>query len=208
MAKSNKRESAPPPAEPAAETTAANPPPRRNFIVASLAVVIGAIISFFPFVPGAAMLLDPVLRRKKKQKGEGNDEFVRVASLDSVPTAGAQQYPVIADRTDAWNLYPQERVGAVYLRRTGDNGEQVQAFNAVCPHLGCIYSYVGSRNEFYCPCHNSAFAIDGEKIEAPGRMNPSPRPLDELETEIRNGGEVWVKFQDFYTGVEEKKPKQ
>lgn len=192
--------------------SAAEAPPRRNFLVSFFAVTIGAIISLFPLAPGIAVLLDPVLRRKKKT-GDGAEtaEFVRIAALESVPTGGAQQYPVIADRTDAWNHFPNERVGAVFLRRVGDNNERVQCFNAVCPHLGCIYSYVASRNEFYCPCHNSAFEITGEKIASEGRVNPSPRPLDELEVDekrLQESGEVWVKFQDFYTGVEEKIPKQ
>ncbi len=192
-------------------SAAETPPPRRNFLVSFLAVTIGSIISLFPFVPGLAVLLDPVLRRKKRGDKGGDAEFVRITSLESVPVDGAQQFPVIADRTDAWNQYPNERVGAVFLRRVGEKKDRVQCFNAVCPHLGCIYSYVASRNEFYCPCHNSAFTINGEKIESEGRVNPSPRPLDELEVDdkrLQETGEVWVKFQDFYTGVEEKIPKQ
>jgi menaquinol-cytochrome c reductase iron-sulfur subunit len=171
-------------------------------------VAIGTIISLFPLVPGGAVLLDPWLRRRKKKDGDAaEDQFVRITSLESVPATGAQQFPVIADRTDAWNRFPKERVGAVYLRRVGNN---VECFNAVCPHLGCIYSYVAGRNEFYCPCHNSAFHIDGSKIESPGRVNPSPRPLDELEVDqkrLAETGEVWVKFEDYYTGTEEKIPK-
>ncbi len=193
------------------EPSSNSPPPRRNFLVSFLAVVFGAIISFFPLVPGAAVLLDPVLRRKKKvADGETNADFVRITSLDSVPKEGAQQFPVIAHRHDAWNHFPNERIGAVYLRRIGENQENVQCFNAVCPHLGCIFSYVTSRNEFYCPCHNSAFKIDGSKVESSGQVNPSPRPLDELEVdqERLQQGEVWVKFQNFYTGTEERIPKQ
>jgi menaquinol-cytochrome c reductase iron-sulfur subunit len=182
-------------------------PPRRNFLVVAGALAIGAVITIFPFVPGVAVLLDPVLRRKKQSKGEGDaGKFVRVATLESIPTEGAQQLPVIADRHDAWSHFPSERIGAVYLRRVGENA--VEAFNAVCPHLGCIYSYVSSRNEFYCPCHNSAFHIDGSRIEGPGRVNPSPRPLDQLDVQVKENGEVWVKFEDYLTGIEEKIPKQ
>jgi menaquinol-cytochrome c reductase iron-sulfur subunit len=201
MAESQKTEPIPAPQAPAQ-----TPPPRRNFFIEALALTIGAVITIFPFIPGVAVLLDPVLRRKKKGIGEsGDEEFVRVTTLDSIPTSGVQQFPVIADRHDAWSHFPNERVGAVYLRRVGEN--TVECFNAVCPHLGCIYSYVASRNEFYCPCHNSAFHIDGSKIEGPGRVNPSPRPLDELQVDVKENGEVWVKFEDYLTGIEEKIPK-
>lgn len=210
MAKSPSSESVPAPDAPPPET----PPPRRSFLREIIAVGVGAVISLFPLVPGAAVLLDPVLRRKKKGGGEDGssdtgEQLVRITSMDSIPADGAQQFPVIADRHDAWNHFPRERVGAVYLRRVGTN--EVQCFNAVCPHLGCIYSYVASRNEFYCPCHNSAFHLDGSKVEAAGRENPAPRPLDELEVDeqrLAQTGEVWVKFQNFYTGTEEKIPKQ
>jgi menaquinol-cytochrome c reductase iron-sulfur subunit len=191
----------------APQSPAETPPPRRNFLVASLAFALGGIVTLFPFVPGVIVLLDPVLRRKKKSESESDSgKYVRVTTLDSIPAEGAQQFPVIADRHDAWSHFPNERIGAVYLRKVGAGG--VECFNAVCPHLGCIYSYVGSRNEFYCPCHNSAFHIDGSKIEGPGRVNPSPRPLDELEVEVKENGEVWVKFEDYFTGIEEKIPKQ
>jgi menaquinol-cytochrome c reductase iron-sulfur subunit len=197
MAESPRTEPMPAPEAPAES------PPRRNFIVASLAFVIGGLISIFPFIPGVAVLLDPVLRRKKPGASEAEGgKFVRVATLESIPASGVQQFPVIADRRDAWSHFPNERIGAVYLRRVGENA--VEAFNAVCPHLGCIFSFVASRNEFYCPCHNSAFHIDGSKIEGPGRVNPSPRPLDSLEVQVKENGEVWVKFEDFLTGIEEK----
>ncbi len=48
----------------------AEAPPRRNFLVSFFAVTIGAVISLFPLAPGIAVLLDPVLRRKKKT-GDG-----------------------------------------------------------------------------------------------------------------------------------------
>ena len=36
--------------------------------------------------------------------------------------------------------------------------------------------------------------------------SPAPRGLDELEVEIRNKSEVWVKFRNFRAGVPEKIP--
>jgi Rieske Fe-S protein len=56
---------------------------------------------------------------------------------------------------------------------------------------------------FSCPCHDSAFALDGE-VSDPD--SPSPRAMDELEVEIRNEDEVWVRFQNFLPGREEKVP--
>ena len=57
---------------------------------------------------------------------------------------------------------------------------------------------------FACPCHKSSFDLDGH-IDDPS--SPAPRDMDSLQVEIRNGDEVWVRFQNFYTGIEHQRPK-
>src|SRR5690606_21305170 len=108
---------------------------------------------------------------------------------------------VLADKVDAWNRHPSAPVGAIYLRRTGET--EVTAFNSSCPHAGCFVDYVPDRSHFWCPCHNSAFGVNGE-IET--RTSPAARPLDSLDVEIRNEREVWVRFQNFRMGTPEKIP--
>src|SRR5690606_15031476 len=131
------------------------------------------------------VFLDP-LRRKSKAA-----EFVKVATLDDLPPDGVPRpYTIVADRTDAWNVYPQEPVGGIYLRRT--SGEATpQAFTATCPHLGCFVDYNAGQGHFHCPCHDSSFEVDGTRINP--QHCPSPRDLDSLEVEVRGGNEVWVK---------------
>jgi Rieske Fe-S protein len=63
--------------------------------------------------------------------------------------------------------------------------------------------FVQGRNSYLCPCHDSAFAVDG-KINDP--KSPAARGMDELETSIRNDNEVWVKFQNFLAGETHKIP--
>ena len=59
------------------------------------------------------------------------------------------------------------------------------------------------RTGFLCPCHTSAFTLDGK----PTNQVP-PRPMDRLEVELSSGDdpEVRVKFQRFRTATEEKIP--
>jgi Rieske Fe-S protein len=83
-------------------------------------------------------------------------------------------------------------------------GEDVPlAFNVVCPHAGCLVNYDPSGPGYLCPCHNSTFALDG-KVNDP--KSPSPRGLDLLEVEVREGDEVWVRFQNFRPGLKERVP--
>jgi Rieske Fe-S protein len=126
----------------------------------------------------------------------------RLTTLDALPVGGAPQlFQVIAERKDAWTRHAASGLGAVFLQRTGER--ELRAFNASCPHLGCAVEFRGGIQSFYCPCHNSTFAVDGA-INDPA--SPALRPLDALDVEIRDGGEVWVRFQNFRAGTAEKLP--
>jgi len=189
----------PPPPPSAAPVT-----PRRNVLAAAAATLIGAFVSLVPLAAGIVMFLDPLLKRKGKSSGEADKKPpLRVASFDALPADGTPvQVPVIADLTDAWNREPNQPIGAVYLRRQGD---QVTCFNAICPHAGCFVGYAADRKVFQCPCHTSSFQLDGERI----LPSPSPRNMDELtvDPEKLKDGEVWVHFVNYYPGKEDREEK-
>ena len=163
---------------------------RRTFLVAGMAFVIGGIVAVFPFVTGLGALFDPLRRKRAKA------EPLRIASLDAVPDDGLPRaFPVIDTRRDAWNLYPPEAIGSVFLKR--DPGEATPvAWTTVCPHLGCAIDFKSQSREFQCPCHVSAFNLDGNPT-----TGPSPRPMDTLEVEVREDSEVWVKYEKFRSGT-------
>jgi len=172
------------------------PPNRRDFLKGAWALLIGAVVGLVPLVSGLIVFLDP-LRRKSKA-----GEFVPVASLQALPDDGSpRKFAVIASRTDAWNKSPRTPIGAVYLRRSAD--KSVQALNVVCPHAGCFVDYNPAVKGYHCPCHDSTFALGGQ-ISSPS--SPAPRGLDELEVQIRNETEVWVKFQNFRAGQAKRTP--
>ena len=172
-------------------------PGRRGFLKKLAANIIAGVITLVPIAAGLAVWLDPI-RRKTKTGGQ----LVRVGTLSALPDDGVpRKFTVLASRVDAWNKSPETAVGAVYLRRT--QGEKPRAFNVVCPHAGCFVDFLEAKNSYLCPCHNSTFGLDG-KINDP--KSPSPRGLDELEVEIRNNSEVWVKFQNYRAGVSTKVP--
>jgi len=170
--------------------------PRRDFVIKLFAGLISTLLGLVPLGAGLAVFLDP-LRRKTSNSGP-----VRIASLESLPADGIpRKFSVVATRIDAWNRFKQAAIGSVYLRRTSDG--QVQAFNVVCPHAGCFVDFLLDRGQYHCPCHNSTFTIAG-KIDNPA--SPAARGLDSLEVEVRNGKEIWVKFQEFQAGSANKIP--
>jgi menaquinol-cytochrome c reductase iron-sulfur subunit len=157
-----------------------------------MAVLCGGAALLVPTAVGLLAALNPL--RQKSQSGQ----FMRLGSLDLLPDDGApRKVAIIADRADAWNRYPAEPVGAVFLRRTGD---QVLALQVVCPHAGCSINFEGSAKDgkFFCPCHAASFDLAGKRID---QTSPSPRDMDTLDVQIRNKSEVWVKFQTFGVGV-------
>ncbi|HUL51527.1 MAG TPA: Rieske 2Fe-2S domain-containing protein [Candidatus Nitrosotalea sp.] len=164
---------------------------RRTFLKKAGAVLVGAVTLLVPILSGMVVFLDP-LRRKS-----GNGGFVRVAFLNALPEDGMpRKFSVLADLNDVWNRTPDFPVGAVYLRRL--SGNRVEALNVVCPHAGCFVDYVAAKHGYLCPCHNSLFGLNGQ-IADPN--SPSPRGLDQLSVEIRRDTEIWVKFQNYRTGV-------
>ena len=178
--------------------------PRRGFLKRAAAVVIGAVITIFPFASGLAVFFDPLVRKRKgdEQRGGGGDGvpagFIKVASLEAVAEDGTPGlFRVIADKTDAWTYFPNVPVGSVFLFKQDDG--QIGAFNVSCPHLGCAVYFRSQEKDYYCPCHNSRFALTGERSPD----SPAPRGLDPLEVRVHEG-QVYVKYQEFRKGTPER----
>jgi menaquinol-cytochrome c reductase iron-sulfur subunit len=155
------------------------PPSRRSFVAVAAALITGGIAMLTPLGVGLAAFFSPLKRKAQSS-------LVRVALLDQVPDDGApRSFPVLADRVDAWNRYPAQRIGAVYLLRK--QGERMpKAFTAKCPHAGCFIGYAPGAEEFRCPCHTSAFNLDGTRVR--GDAEVAPRDMDPLKVELRVAG--------------------
>lgn len=159
---------------------------RRSFM-GVVAMAGGAAIAVLLAVPGVGYVLDPLLRSMPRLKG-----WRRVASLASIPTDEPMAVVIEGEQRDAWTRHPRTKLGTVYLMRAG---EGVKALSGECPHLGCTIRYDPGQRRYGCPCHRSYFTLEG--LQTTG---PSPRPMDELETRVRNG-QVEVKFVRYRTGT-------
>jgi menaquinol-cytochrome c reductase iron-sulfur subunit len=168
---------------------------RREFLKKTACGVLGGVCVLAPVAAGVAVALDPLLRSHSR------GVFVRLTTLDLLPLGGPpRRFEVIDSRSSAWTKYPRAPIGSVYLHRVGER--EVRAFNTSCPHLGCAVDFEPDRHAYFCPCHQSDFALDGAQTA----KSPSARPLDSLAVEIRPPDEVWVQFQNFKAGIKEKIP--
>ena len=173
-------------------------PDRRGFIKGA-SCVIGAAIGAVPMAAGVRVVLDPLSHREKESGGEA--EFIRLAELTELPGGEPKKYAIVEDKSDKWSRYKDVPVGAVYLlkKKVGEGKDAVIAYNTVCPHLGCFVDYRKNEQDFFCPCHDSQFTLDGELTKG-----VSPRGMDKLKVDIRNGSEVWVKFRRFKSNTKDK----
>ncbi len=185
-------------------------PPRRGFLVQFIAGAIGAFVGTIPAIFGTLFFLDPLIRRKSAGQPDAEpggvvkrDGFIRMnVTRDALPDDGTpQRYTVFDDIIDAWNKFPNQPIGSVWLRKIEG---QVIAFSTICPHLGCAVEHRPAENDYYCPCHTSAFDLDGVK------KNPiPPRDMDSFEVnpdgkDWFKDGEIWIKFEKFRAATSEK----
>lgn len=168
-----------------ADDDEAGAPDRRRFLkVATCALGGGVGVSLG--VPAISYLLDPVGRRTVIAAADPIDA-IAVDALGPEPVRVAL---VARSVRDAWSATSDVPLGAAWVRRD-DKGE-VQALSAVCPHLGCGVAFDRGAGEFRCPCHESAFAIDGAR-----KSGPSDRGLDPLPLTVEDGRVkiTWIRYR-------------
>jgi len=175
----------------------ANPEPRRNMMTSLIAGTIGAVVGIVPFISGLLFFLGPVT---KKKAGDGDDEFIPLGiTPDALPADGTpMMVRVYADKVDAWNKFINVPIGTIWLSRR--EGEDVKCFNTVCPHLGCSVDYVPAENQYFCPCHTSAFDLDGVK-----KNDIPPRNMDDLKLRTVDG-KLEVAYKNFRGVIDEQIP--
>jgi Rieske Fe-S protein len=75
------------------------------------------------------------------------------------------------------------RVGKSAIAVSKSNDGQVQAFSAICTHLGCVIQYQPEKKLFHCNCHDSEFDLRGKNLSGPASM-----PLPSRRVEMRKEG--------------------
>ncbi len=175
--------------------------PRRSFVMRATAACVAAVVGLVPAIVAGGFALGPLLKRKGVSQGSTEEDgFLSLGiGLSALPEDGRpQSFTIRADRVDAWNFYPQQPVGKIWLRRLP--GDQLIAFNMTCPHLGCDIDYRSAQSDFFCPCHASQFNLAGERQNA-----IPPRNMDTLATRVVDG-QIQVRFQSFRGATPDKVP--
>jgi menaquinol-cytochrome c reductase iron-sulfur subunit len=142
---------------------------RRRFY-AGVIYGVGFVISATLAIPTALYILVPPKLRKKRDWVEAGDISKLEPNLPS---------EMVFDqvRVDGWTTTTQKKAAWV----VNLPGQGVVAYGPQCTHLGCAYHWENGPKQFFCPCHNSRFAVDGKVVSG-----PAPRPLDRYESKVQN----------------------
>ena len=146
------------------------PPTRRKFYILLINGIMG-LIGLALAIPAAVYLLFPPKARKGSQ-------WVKTADLATIPAGKPTEISFQRTRADGWQLITEKTTA--WVVKQPDN--QVVAFMPNCTHLGCAYHWDDASHTFICPCHTSAFSIDGKVLGG-----PAPRPLDRYTVKTESG---------------------
>ena len=142
-------------------------PTRRHFYLTFIYGLSAAMAAMVAAPAFAYLFLPPKAHRE--------EQWVDAADLSQIPVNSPQEISYRMNKVDGWKV-SSEKATAWVVKKADD---QVIAFAPQCTHLGCAYHWDEASKNFQCPCHTSAFAMDGKVLGG-----PAPRPLDRYAVKI------------------------
>ncbi len=117
------------------------------------------------------------------------------AALVLLPSRSAEAKKVGVALADVEAL--QKVGGSAVLKVKGqkilfirDSETTVRAIDPTCSHKKCTVKYTASDNQMHCPCHKSAYSLDGKVLGG-----PAPKPLTTFPAQL-SGGQVVINLPD------------
>ncbi len=143
---------------------------RRKFLV-RLTYGVWGVMGLALGLPAAVYLLFPPRARREQ-------EWIEAGDLGRLETGNPEEVVFRRNRVDGWKVSSEKATAWVVKL----SESEVIAFAPQCTHLGCAYHWDEGRRNFLCPCHSSAFSLDGRVLSG-----PAPRPLDRHQVRIQGG---------------------
>jgi thiosulfate dehydrogenase [quinone] large subunit len=137
---------------------------RRSLIGGGI-VILGAVVL------GSAALLRPSHRSGRQKQLDSALPAQTLAKTADVPVGGARKVTVESVDEPAWVLQL-------------DRGD-FTAYSAICPHQGCTVEFVSPADGFACPCHQSRFDAQGQRISGPAPKGLTSIPVTVQGADVR-----------------------
>ena len=159
---------------------------RRGFLKAAVGLLSGVLA----LALGGPMLVSLIAPSYRRQKAT----LAKVGRVDNLPLG---QPVSLSFQYESEDAYLRETVTQdVWVVKHSPT--EFTVYSPICTHLGCHYGWDAQARQFRCPCHGSAFAIDGKVL-----AGPAPRALDTLRHRMEKG-ELLVEWERFAPGVAQK----
>jgi menaquinol-cytochrome c reductase iron-sulfur subunit len=143
---------------------------RRSFYLLGI-YALWTVVCLALAVPAVVYLLIPARTRRKQG-------WTDAGGLALLKPNEPEEVTFQRVRADGWKVTAEK--STAWMVRTGEN--TVTVFAPQCTHLGCAYHWEAASRNFVCPCHTSAFSIDGKVLRG-----PAPRALDRYQVRIEGG---------------------
>ncbi len=143
---------------------------RRRFMSVATGAI-GGLIAAAMAIPAIAYIVGPAL------KSDTDEDWIRIGSASKVELGTPTLFKAKIERQTGWIV--SETQLSIYVLT--DNGREFVAMSNTCTHLGCRVRWIADQQQFFCPCHNAAFAKDGSVLSG-----PPPRPLDQYEVKVED----------------------
>ena len=143
---------------------------RRRFMGVATAAI-GGLIAAAMTIPAVAYIVGPALKR------DTDEDWIRLGSASKVELGTPTLFKAKIERQTGWIVSETELT--IYVLT--DDGRNFVAMSNTCTHLGCRVRWIDDQQQFFCPCHNAAFAKDGSVLNG-----PPPRPLDQYEVKVED----------------------
>jgi len=144
---------------------------RRSF-VASVAMGAGLLLSYGALAIKGLLFLIPPKTSVKRRK-------IYAGKLDEYAIGSIQKFIDLE--------------GKEILVKRSETG--IDAFSAVCPHLGCRVHWQPENDVFFCPCHGGAFDAAGRPAAGPPK--DGNQHLFKVPVEVdKSSGIVYLQVKD------------
>jgi len=156
---------------------------RRNFL---LWIPLGVFAGF------AATIATAAFRYLRPAKSVHEEMWNDVAPLAELKGEKPIMRSIVVEHQAAWASTLEEHF--VYILPHKSN----QVLSSICPHEGCNVAWNTEANQFFCPCHDSYFTSDGERLSGPAQRGLDPLPARE------QNGTLQVQYQTYVNNTQER----
>jgi menaquinol-cytochrome c reductase iron-sulfur subunit len=146
-------------------------PSRRNFQGYAISAL-GALAAGIVGLPVVSYLF------AKPKIQDDSQDWAEIADLSQMEIGRPAEVVYPRDRKDGWRTVKEK--ATAWIVKTDRN--TAVAFSPACTHLGCAYHWESQKKSFVCPCHDSAFSIEGAVL-----AGPAPRALDRYPVKVEQG---------------------